>query len=262
MLKYIELASSDPGNIEYKAGLLRAKIQASLAHFEVAKKYQEADELERALVELQEAVQLDPTNQYAQVELDKVRELLKAQRDAHDYATSIDTLKDRSRGAVAQPPVLDPRSDEPIDLDFPEAVSVMDIYRALGKAFGINVLFDPRLRDQEIAIELKQVTAQDALEILMRASGHFYKVVDEHSIIIAADTPQNRRAYEDLMIQTFFLSNAEVSDMMTMLRSLVDARKIAANEQLERDRPARHRGPGEGGGDADRDQRQVARPRW
>ena len=258
MLNYLELTRDDPGNIEYRAGLLRAKIQASLAHFELAKKYQEAGQLERALVELQEAVQLDPTNQYAQVELDKVREQLKAKRDQYDYATSLDTLKERNRGALAQPPVLDPRSDEPIDLDFPEPVSVMDIYRALGKAFGINVLFDPRLRDQEIAIELKQVTAQDALEILMRASGHFYKVVDAHSIIIAADTPQNRRAYEDLMIQTFFLSNSEVRDVMTMLRSLVDARKIAANERLERDRPARHRRPREGGGEADRGQRQGA----
>jgi hypothetical protein len=34
------------------------------------------------------------------------------------------------------------------------------------------------------------------------------------------------------MIQTFFLSNSEVRDVMTMLRSLVDARKIAANERL------------------------------
>ncbi|HVR27974.1 MAG TPA: secretin N-terminal domain-containing protein [Thermoanaerobaculia bacterium] len=232
VLHYIELVRAEPGNIEYRAGLLRAKLQASLAHFELAKKYQEAGQLERALVELQEAVQLDPTNQYAQVELEKVRELLKAAREQRDYATSLDTLKQRTRGALAQPPTLDPRSDEPIDLDFPEPVSVMDIYRALGKAFGINVLFDPRLRDQEIAIELKQVTAQDALEILMRASGHFYKVVDQHSIIIAADTPQNRRAYEDLMIQTFFLSNSEVRDVMTMLRSLVDSRKVAANERL------------------------------
>jgi general secretion pathway protein D len=232
VLHYIELVREEPGNIEYRAGLLRAKLQASLAHFELAKKYQEAGHLERAMVELQEAVQLDPTNQYAQVELDKVRELLSAAREQRDVDTSLETLKERSRGALAQPPVLDPRSDEPIDLDFPEPVSVMDIYRALGKAFGINVLFDPRLRDQEIAIELKQVTAQDALEILMRASGHFYKVVDAHSIIIAADTPQNRRAYEDLMIQTFFLSNSEVRDVMTMLRSLVDSRKIAANERL------------------------------
>ena len=57
----------------------------------------------------------------------------------------------------------------------------------------------------------------------MRAAGHFYKVIDEHTILIAADTPQNRRIYEDLVIQTFFLSNAEVKDVMTMLRSLVDA---------------------------------------
>src|SRR4029079_3198056 len=34
------------------------------------------------------------------------------------------------------------------------------------------------------------------------------------------------------VIQTFFLSNSEVKDMMTILRSLVDAKKIATNEQL------------------------------
>ncbi len=111
-------------------------------------------------------------------------------------------------------------------------MSIFSIYRALGKAFGINVLFDPNLRDQEIAIDLKEVTAQASLETLMRAAGHFYKVIDEHSIIIAQDTPQNRRTYEDLVIQTFFLSNSEVKDMLTILRSLIDARKIATNEQL------------------------------
>jgi general secretion pathway protein D len=128
--------------------------------------------------------------------------------------------------------VLNPRSDKPISLEFPQPVSLFSIYRALGQAFGINVLFDPNLRDQEIAIDLKDVTAQSALETLMRAAGHFYKVMDEHTIIIAQDTPQNRRTYEDLVIQTFFLSNAEVKDMLTILRSLIDARKIATNEQL------------------------------
>src|SRR4029077_1883163 len=121
---------------------------------------------------------------------------------------------------------------QPISLEFPQPVSLFSIYRALGKAFGINILFDPNLRDQELAIELKEVTAQAALETLIRASGEFYKVMDEHSIIIAQDNPQNRRTYEDLVIQTFFLSNAEVKDMLTILRSLIDARKIATNEQL------------------------------
>ncbi len=88
------------------------------------------------------------------------------------------------------------------------------------------------MRDQEIGLDLKDVTAQAALETLMRTAGHFYKVMDEHSIIIAMDTPQNRRTYEDLVIQTFFLSNADVKETLTILRSLIDARKIAVNEHL------------------------------
>ncbi|MBV8200216.1 MAG: hypothetical protein JOZ15_06300 [Acidobacteria bacterium] len=102
----------------------------------------------------------------------------------------------------------------------------------MGQAFGINVIFDPALKDQEIAIDLRDVTAQTGLETLMRAATHFYKVIDEHTILIAADNPQNRRTYEDLVIQTFFLSNAEVKDMTNILRNLIDARKIATNDQL------------------------------
>jgi len=175
---YLELTQKEPASLSHRAALLRAKIQASHFHFGNAQQYREAGVLGRALVELQEAVQLDPTNQYAFVELQKVRAELAAQREEYDRETSLDTIKERTRGALALPPVLDPRSDEPIDLDFPEPVSIMDIYRALGKAFGINVLFDPKLRDEEISIELKQVTAQAALEILIRTAGHFYKVVD------------------------------------------------------------------------------------
>ena len=232
VLQYLDLARKDPSNLTYRAGLLRAKIQGSHMHFEAAKQFRAAGVLERSLLELQEAVELDSTNQYAFVELQKVRAQLAAERDEHDYITSIDAVKEKTRGAVALPPVLDPRSNEPIDLDFPEPVSVMSIYRALGKAFGINVLFDPKMRDEEISIELKDVTAQDALEHLIRTAGHFYKVLDPHSIIIVPDSTQNRRAHTDLIIQTFFLSNSEVTDVMTMLRTLIDSRKIAANERL------------------------------
>src|SRR4029079_6154473 len=88
------------------------------------------------------------------------------------------------------------------------------------------------LKDSNLSIQLKDVDAQKALEIVMRSAGHFYKGIDEQTILIAAATPQNLRTYEDQVIQTFFLSNAEVKDMLTILRSLVDAKKIATNEQL------------------------------
>lgn len=231
VLHYLELLDQAPDKVAYRTGLLRAKIRASQRHFERGKKFQEADALERALAEFQQAVQLDPSNQYAQVELEKLRDQL-IRADSGDYIDTLEDLKEKNRGSRPQPPILNPRSREPISLEFPKAVSVFDIYKAMGTAFGINILFDPKLRDQQVAIELRDVVAQDALEILMRTANHFYKVLDEQSIIVAEDSPQNRRNYEDLVIQTFFLSNAEVKEVMTMLRSLVGAKNVASNDQL------------------------------
>ncbi len=232
VVHYLDLVDQEPANVRYKTALLRAKIRASQEHFSKGRRFHEAGVLERALIEYQQAVALDPTNQYAQVELDKVREQISQSRDSAVGGSSLDELKRKTRDLPPQPPILSPRSKAPISLEFPKPVSIFDIYRALGKAFGINVLFDPQLKDQELAIELRDVTAQIALETLMRAAGHFYKVIDEHSILIAADNQQNRKTYEDLVIQTFFLSNAEVKDVLTLLRSLIGAKNVATNEQL------------------------------
>jgi general secretion pathway protein D len=57
-------------------------------------------------------------------------------------------------------------------------------------------------------------------------------VLDEKTVIVVEDSPQNRRDYEDLVVKTFFLSNADVKDINNMLRALIDARRIAINEQL------------------------------
>jgi general secretion pathway protein D len=232
VLHYMKATTEDPSNLSYKAALIRAKIRASQFHFEKGQEFEKAGVVERALVEYQQAVQLDPTNQYAKAQLEHVHRIYLAQRANKGGYETIEQMKQKNRGVRPQPPVLNPRSNQPISLEFPQPVSLFSIYRALGQAFGINILFDPNLRDQEIGLDLKDVTAQAALETLMRTAGHFYKVMDEHSIIIAQDTPQNRRTYEDLVIQTFFLSNADVKETLTILRSLIDARKIAVNDQL------------------------------
>lgn len=231
VLQYLSLLERDPGNLTYRSGLLRAKFKASQWHFEKAKEFHEAGARERAVLEYQQAVQLDPTNQYAQVELDKVRiELATARKGAG--LQNLEDLKRHTQQSRPQPPMLSPREKDPISLNFPKPVSVKDIYDAIAKAFGINILFDAKLRDQKLTIELSEVMAGDALEMLMRTGNHFYKVLDEHSIIVAEDNPQNRRIYEDLVIQTFFLSNADPKESMTMLRSLVGAKNIASNDQL------------------------------
>ena len=231
VLHYLELLERDPSNLSYRSGILRAKLRASQMHFSRAKEFHQAGALERAMLEYQQAVQLDPTNQYAQVELEKVRREIESARAGESLLT-LEDLKRRTQSSRPQPPMLSPRETDAISLNFPKPVAIKNIYDAIAKAFGINILFDSKLRDQQLAIELSEVMARDALEMLMRSANHFYKVLDEHSIIVAEDNPQNRRIYEDLVIQTFFLSNADPKESMTLLRSLVGAKNIASNDQL------------------------------
>lgn len=227
----LEALAADPGNIKLKMDLQRARTRAAEEHFRRGMGFKEAGELARARTELELAVQLDPTHQYAEAELAKVRKDL-AILAQEGGAAKLEQAKKAAREMKVKPPILTPETAEPMTLAFPNPVNVKDIYNAIGKAFGFNVLFDPRLKDTKLAIELKNVTARQALDNVVQAAQHFYKVLDEKTIIVVEDTPQNRRDYEDLVVKTFFLSNADVKDVNNMIRTLIDARRVATNEQL------------------------------
>jgi len=228
---YLEALAEDPDNAEYRLHLIRARQRAAQEHFQRGVVFKELGRLEAARNEFVMAIQLDPTQEFAGQELREVEEDLRI-LSLPDGKHTLEEIKRQAREAKVKPPILDPTSDEPITLNFPKPKPVQEIYTAMGKAYGFNVLFDPKLKDRKLSIELNQVNAKQALEIVMQASGHFYKVIDEHTIIIADDTPQNRREYEDLVIKTFFLSNADVKDVDKLLRSLIEARRLSTNEQL------------------------------
>ncbi len=228
---YLEALSADPTNIHYRMALIKARQKAAEAHFKRGMALKDLGRMMAAKNELQMAVQLDPTNQYAAQVLKKVEKDLEILARPNGKKT-IDEMKKQASEMKVKPPMLNPRSPEPITLSFPKPKPVKEIYRALGKAYGFNVLFDPKLKNPKLSIELRDVTAKQALEIVMQAAGEFYKVIDPNTIIIADDTPQNRRDYEDLVIKTFFLSNADVKDVDKALRSLIEARRIATDKQL------------------------------
>ncbi len=121
VIHYLEALRIHPENIAYRAALMRAKIQAAQAHFEKGKQFRAAGVLERAMVEYRKAVELDPTNQYAESELRKVVEEIHAAREGRRPRT-IAEMKDGVKGRQAQPPVLNPRSDEPIFLFYCDGV--------------------------------------------------------------------------------------------------------------------------------------------
>lgn len=119
-----------------------------------------------------------------------------------------------------------------VDLAFPEPTSAFGIYRAVGKAFGLRVIFDPKLRDTKLEIELVGTSAAQAFHILTASAGHFAAVLDEKTVVIAEDTPQNRHTYETQVVSPFHLENMELKEAMTLLRSLLGAKNLTVNEAL------------------------------
>ncbi|HUO84756.1 MAG TPA: secretin N-terminal domain-containing protein [Thermoanaerobaculia bacterium] len=224
VMAYNRALDLDPDNIRYKMALQRARLEASREHFDKGKSLRAAGHNPLAAIEFQLAVELDPSNQFAAVELSKAVEAVRMQQTAGRENT-IEEMK-RAATQKSRPPALNPASNEPISLSFPKDTNVKDIYRALGNAFGINVMFDQRVKDDKITIELRDVTAQQALERVMQAAGHFYKVLDEKTIIVVPDSAQTRREYEDLVIRTFYLSNGDAEQVTNVVRTMIEARNV------------------------------------
>jgi general secretion pathway protein D len=219
VLSYSKAAAMDPANARYTVALARAKVNSSHQHFQRGKRLLAADQYEEAIAEFQQVVLLDPGHQYASNELRRAVEAMQ-QRDA--LPSEIEQIKERARLKDLGPPRLDPKTNIPILLNF-----------AIGKAAGINFIFDDKTDlDKPMSIDIGNVTLEQALDILMLQTKNFYKVIDEYTLLIAPDTRQKRQEYEDQVIRTFFLSNGDTKQVVTLLRSLLQARQIAENADL------------------------------
>jgi len=243
VLLFSKAVSSKPESTRYKVALSRAKMRAAQEHFSKGQAYVKAGRTEAAIAEFQQAVYLDPSHQYAANELSKA--LAEWQKQQKQDESEMERLKRKAKeaapGRVA--PRLNPASNIPIVLRFKDE-TVQKIYDALSKASGINFIYDERLdRNKKISIDLADVTFEQALDTLMTMNKHFYKIWDENTILIADDNQQKHKEYDDLVIQTFYLSNADVKDVQVLLRTLLDARQLAQNDRLNaitiRDTPER-----------------------
>jgi len=125
-----------------------------------------------------------------------------------------------------------PGLDLPTDVRLPGALtfrdaSSRDVYTAIARFANVNVLFDPQFRDQPITIDLRTTTLEDALSSLSTATRNFYRVTAQRTITIVPDTPAKRQEYEDEVVRTFYLSNADLKETIDLLRIVIDARRIA-----------------------------------
>lgn len=229
----LEKASkSEPRNVKYKSELVRAKLAASQKHIESAKLALARQNYDAAAADLQIALTFDPSNQYASDMMEKVVAAAQ-ERDRKERAakTSIDDMKE----AVANDtgvPQIDPASNIPIVLKFTDT-PLKTILDAISKASGINFLYDEKADGgKKVTVDFSKVNLSQAMDYLMTQTKHFYKVMDPHTLMIIPDNKQKRDEYTDQVIRTFYLSNAEAKEVFQLIRSILQTRKMAMNQDL------------------------------
>jgi len=233
----------DPTNDEYRRMLDRARFRAAQVHILRGNKYFMGGKLELAIMEYQTACTLDPSNQFAFDELNRIiTKYNKAKEEAAAKEDTLDKLKEESEGQLEDASFLMPASDIPIKLNFKET-SILKIYNALSKLSGINILFDSTLRDINYSIDVSDVTFNEVLEMMTVANSHFVKVINENTIMIIPDTPTKRRQYEEQVVKTFYLSNADIQQVQQIVKSVIASRNMSTNEALNaiivKDTPAK-----------------------
>ena len=97
----------------------------------------------------------------------------------------------------------------------------------LAKFANVNLVFDPAFRDQPISIDLRNVTLEDALDAMTASTHTFYRVTAPRTITIVPDSPAKRREYEESVVRTFYLSNADIKEVIDLLRVVIDIRQIS-----------------------------------
>ena len=223
--------------------LERAKLRASQDHFARGRRLEATGKLDQALVEYELAAELNPTSGDIDQALRTTRNALRAKvAVAREGKTELQTLIEHARDLP--PPGMDlPQGVKmPASLSFREASS-RDVFTAIARLANISLIFDSSMRDTPVTVDLRNASLEDALDTVAGATRTFFRVTAPNTIVVVPDTPAKRREYEEEIVRTFYLSNADLKETMDLLRLVLDARRIspttATNALTVKDTPER-----------------------
>ncbi|MBI5783117.1 MAG: tetratricopeptide repeat protein [Gammaproteobacteria bacterium] len=222
-LKLIEQGNVDAAIEQFQQGLaampehskLQQAMNDALSRKEAATLYQEG-------VTYQEAGKLeDARNQY--------QKALRIYPDYKDASRALAELQKEEAEKTAGKFVLS--SKAPITLNFRQT-DMRTAFEFIAKSFGVNVIFDEGIKSQPVTLFAKDVTFEQALNLMLTTTKTFYKKIGPNSVLVAPDTKEKRGQYEDYVVRTFSLNTVKAKEMAEILKGMLVIKKIVVNEQL------------------------------
>lgn len=206
----------EPSRAEYQAGFQDAtRVKESRSQYREAERLVQLGRTEEALSRFARAAELDPTYQEP---LESISRLTEEQQ-----------VRMRAE-----------RTRQPVTLKFKNA-GIREVLEGVARTGGLTLVFDKDVRNDPISISVQETPFEDALQLILNSNSLFSRQVSPMVMVVSPDTRQKQEQYQDLMIRTFYLSTAKAKDMVLLLKSMLDSKRMHANEQLNaiviRDQP-------------------------
>ena len=219
---YNRVLSFDDGNARAKAGL--EAVAADEAHrrdVEKAAQLFDAGETEKALAMARAVLAEDGGH-----------------RAARELVRQIEEQQMRTRAE----PQLKESFHKPVTIEFKDA-SLKSIFEVLSKTSGINFIFDRDVRpDIKATVFLRDTSIEDAVNFLLVTNQLEKRVLNENTLLIYPNLPNKAKDYQDLVVKSFYLGNADTKQTLNLIKTMIKTRDVYVDERLNllvmRDTPA------------------------
>ncbi len=121
---------------------------------------------------------------------------------------------------------------KPISLELKD-VPLRAVFDVIARAANLNFLFDKDVRaDQRTTIVVRDAQVEDVIKLILATNQLEQKVLNETTALIYPNTPQKLREYQDLVVKSFYIANADVKQTANLIRTILKTRDIFIDEKL------------------------------
>ncbi|HZY63001.1 MAG TPA: hypothetical protein VFE38_10770 [Edaphobacter sp.] len=179
---------------------------------------------EKADILLAEAQQLDPQNQIVMQHLPSSTPAILFQPESEPWMKRLPTF--------AGPIELQPNAG---NHSFHLQGDIQSVLQQVISSYGIRPVFDDSIVHQAVRFNLEDSPYQQAVPILLQMGGLFSVPLDDKSVIIAKDTPENRDRLEHQLQETVRIpgvSSQQMNELGDVVRDVFDIKQLTIEKNL------------------------------
>jgi general secretion pathway protein D len=161
---------------------------------------------------------------------EKVRVLLNEDpgyKAAQDLAAAINA----ARGPTTVAPRLQARENRKVTLQLRDAPTKM-VFEVLQRETGINFILDKDVKsDTKTTLFVQDVPVDQALDLVLGQNQLARQILSSNMVMIYPNNPNKQKEYEQQIVRTFYLTNAEPKDVESMLKTVLGAKNMFIDER-------------------------------